>query len=61
MDLNKLNTKAGWIETCRQIADQLPDSEGIQNLLPIANPATATTEQIAIKLNQVIAALQNLG
>lgn len=61
MDLNQLNTKAGWIETCRQIAAQLPDQTGIQALTPIATPASATAEQIATKLNQIIAALKDLS
>lgn len=61
MDLNQLNTKAGWIATCRQIAAQLPDQTGIQALTPIATPASATAEQIATKLNQIIAALKDLS
>lgn len=61
MNLNKLQTKTGWIESVRQIAKQLPDQAGIQALTPIATPASATAEQIATKLNQLIAALKNVA
>jgi hypothetical protein len=61
MNLNKLQTKAGWIESVRQIAKQLPDQAAIQALTPIATPASATAEQIATKLNQLIAALKNVA
>lgn len=61
MDLNLLNTKAGWIATCRQIAAALPDQAGIQALTPIATPASATPEDVATKLNQIIAALKDLS
>lgn len=61
MDTNQLYTKAGWIQALRQLAELLPDQAGIQALTPLATPASATTEQIANKVNEIIAALKDVA
>lgn len=68
MDLNQLNTKAGWIATCRQIAAAIPDQAGIQALTPVsvANATDATTAAALANankaaINAIIAALKDLA
>jgi len=55
-----VETKAGWIYTVRQLAADLDVSTKAEvvALEPIADPATATAEDVATLLNEVIAALQ---
>lgn len=67
MDLNKLNTKAGWITSVRQVAALMPDPVTVAALTPIAlADATdaATTMAMAnatkAKINAIIAALKDL-
>lgn len=45
-------------ETLEQIADTLPAKTGVQALTAIADPATATAEDCADKINEIIAALK---
>lgn len=44
--------------TLQEIADELPAKTGVEALTAIADPATATAEDCANKINQVIAALK---
>jgi len=55
-----VETKAGWIYAVRQLAAGLDVSTKAEvvALEPIADPATATAEDVATLLNEVIAALQ---
>ena len=55
-----VETKAGWLYAVRQLASGLDVSEKAEvvALEPIATPATATAEDVATLLNEVIAALQ---
>lgn len=55
-----VETKAGWIYAVRQLAAGLDVSTKAEvvALEPIADPATATEEDIATLLNEVIAALK---
>lgn len=55
-----VETKAGWIYAVRQLAAGLDVSTKAEvvALEPIADPSTATEEDVATLLNEVIAALQ---
>ena len=55
-----VETKAGWIYAVRQLAGGLDVSTKAEvvALEPIADPATATAEDVATLLNEVVAALQ---
>ena len=55
-----VETKAGWIYTVRQLAGGLDVSTKAEvvALEPIADPATATAEDVATLLNEVVAALK---
>lgn len=55
-----VETKAGWVYAVRQLAGGLDVSTKAEvvALEPIADPATATAEDVANLLNEVIAALQ---
>ena len=55
-----VETKAGWIYTVRQLAADLDVSTKAEvfALEPIADPSTATAEDVATLLNEVIAALK---
>jgi len=55
-----VETKAGWIYAVRQLASGLDVSTKAEvvALEPIADPATATAEDVATLLNEVIAALK---
>ena len=55
-----VETKAGWIYAVRQLAAGLDVSTKAEvvALEPIADPATATAEDVATLLNEVIAALK---
>lgn len=55
-----VETKAGWIYAVRQLAAGLDVAEKTEvvALTPIADPSTATAEDVATLLNEVIAALQ---
>lgn len=55
-----VETKAGWLYAVRQLASGLDVAEKAEvvALTPIATPATATAEDVATLLNEVIAALQ---
>lgn len=61
MNTNQLYTKAGWIETVRQLAQQLPDPAAVSALSPIVDPSAATAEDCAEKINAIIAALQDMS
>jgi len=52
--------KAGWIYAVRQLAAGLDVSTKAEvvALEPIADPATATAEDVATLLNEVVAALK---
>lgn len=52
-------TKNGWIFAIQQLAQAIPDPVAIAEVEPIADPATADAEEIATKLNELIAALQS--
>lgn len=55
-----VETKAGWIYAVRQLAAGLDVSTKAEvvALEPIADPTTATAEDVATLLNEVVAALQ---
>jgi len=55
-----VETKAGWIYAARQLAAGLDVSTKAEvvALEPIADTATATAEDVATLLNEVIAALK---
>lgn len=55
-----VETKAGWIYAVRQLASGLDVSTKAEvvALEPIADPATATAEDVATLLNEVIAAIK---
>lgn len=55
-----VETKAGWIYAVRQLAAGLDVSTKAEvvALTPVADPATATAEDVATLLNEVIAALK---
>lgn len=55
-----VETKAGWIYAVRQLAAGLDVSTKAEvvALEPIADPSTATAEDVATLLNEVIAALK---
>ena len=55
-----VETKAGWIYAVRQLAAGLDVSTKAEvvALEPIADPSTATAEDVATLLNEVVAALQ---
>ena len=55
-----VETKAGWIYAVRQLTAGLDVSTKAEvvALEPIADPATATAEDVANLLNEVIAALK---
>jgi len=56
----EVETKAGWIFAVRQLAEGLDVSSKAEvvALTPIADPATATAEDVANAVNAIIAALQ---
>lgn len=54
----EIYTKNGWIFALQQVAQAMPDQEAIADIEPIADPTTADAEEIATKLNEIIAALQ---
>ena len=53
-------TKAGWIYAVRQLAggQDVSTKAEVVALDPIADPATATAEDVATLLNEVVAALK---
>lgn len=55
-----VETKAGWIYAVRQLASGLDvtTKAEVVALEPIADPSTATEEDVATLLNEVIAALK---
>ena len=55
-----VETKAGWIYAVRQLAggQDVSTKAEVVALEPIADPATATAEDVATLLNEVIAALK---
>lgn len=55
-----VETKAGWLYAVRQLAAGLDVSTKAEvvALEPIADPATATAEDVATLLNEVVAALK---
>ena len=55
-----VETKAGWIYAARQLVAGLDVSTKAEvvALDPIADPATATAEDVATLLNEVVAALK---
>lgn len=55
-----VETKAGWIYAVRQLAEGMDVSTKpeVVALTPIADPSTATAEDVAEALNALIAALK---
>ena len=55
-----VETKAGWIYAVRQLAggQDVSTKAEVVALEPIADPATATAEDVATLLNEVVAALK---
>ena len=55
-----VETKAGWIYAVRQLAggQDVSTKAEVVALEPIADPATATAEDVANLLNEVVAALK---
>ena len=55
-----VETKAGWIYAVRQLAggQDVSTKAEVVALEPIAGPSTATAEDVATLLNEVIAALK---
>lgn len=60
MDINDINIKNGWIDAIRQLAAMLPDPAALNSLTVLADPNTATTLQIAEKVNEIIGALKDV-
>jgi hypothetical protein len=58
-----VTTKNGWIYAVRELENVITDSQTstkpeIVALTPLENPSTATAEQVATLLNELIAALK---
>lgn len=54
-----VETKAGWIFAVRQLANAIGQTKPEVELLePIADPASATAEDVANAINDLIAALK---
>lgn len=55
---NEFGEQVSTAQDLEQISDALPAKTGVEALTPIADPATATAEDCANKINAVIAALK---
>lgn len=57
-----VEVKAGWIYAVRQLAAELTEgqSEAVAALSPIADPSTATAEDVAEAYNSLLSALQGV-
>lgn len=59
-----VETKAGWIYALQQLEAQVASGAGVSTkpeivaLTPIADPSTATAEDVAEAVNAIIAALK---
>lgn len=54
-----VETKAGWIFAVRQLASAIGQTNPeVEALEPIAEPASATAEDVANAINDLIAALK---